>query len=63
MRYLLALTRDSRYGDSMERVLYNVALGIMPILEDGSTFYYSDYHPSARKSYDRIIPDARVPLG
>jgi uncharacterized protein len=59
MRYLLALTRDSRYGDSMERVLYNVALGIKPILEDGSTFYYSDYHPSARKSYDRIIPDAQ----
>lgn len=58
MRYMLSLTRDSRYGDSMERVLYNVALGILPILEDGSTFYYSDYHPSARKSYDRIIPDA-----
>jgi uncharacterized protein len=59
MRYLLVLTRDSRYGDSMERILYNVALGIKPILEDGSTFYYSDYHPSARKSYDRIIPDAQ----
>src|SRR5580658_8089013 len=59
MRYLLALTRDSRYGDSMERMLYNVALGIKPILEDGSTFYYSDYHASARKSYDRIIPDAQ----
>jgi DUF1680 family protein len=59
MRYLLAITRDSRYGDSMERVLYNVALGIKPILEDGSTFYYSDYHPSAHKSYDRIIPDAQ----
>jgi DUF1680 family protein len=59
MRSLLALTRDSRYGDSIERVLYNVALGIKPILEDGSTFYYSDYHASARKSYDRIIPDAQ----
>jgi len=59
MRYLLALTRESRYGDSMERVLYNVALGIQPILEDGSTFYYSDYHSSARKSYIRIIPDAQ----
>jgi len=58
MRYLLTLTRDSRYGDSLERMLYNVALGIKPILEDGSTFYYSDYHPSAQKSYVRIIPDA-----
>ena len=58
MRYLLTLTRESRYGDSMERVLYNVALGILPIQEDGSTFYYSDYHPAARKSYIRIIPGA-----
>ena len=58
MRYLLTLTRESQYGDSMERVLYNVALGILPILEDGSTFYYSDYHASTRKSYIRIIPDA-----
>jgi uncharacterized protein len=59
MRYLLAQTRESRYGDSMERMLYNVALGIQPILEDGSTFYYSDYHASAHKSYDRNIPDAQ----
>ena len=59
MRYLLTLTRESRYGDSMERMLYNVALGIQPILEDGSTFYYSDYHASARKSYIRIVPDAQ----
>ena len=59
MRYLLALTRESRYGDSMERMLYNVVLGIKPILKDGSTFYYSDYHASARKSYIRIIPDAQ----
>ncbi|HTQ56980.1 MAG TPA: beta-L-arabinofuranosidase domain-containing protein [Bryobacteraceae bacterium] len=58
MRYLLSITQDARYGDSMERVLYNCALGILPILEDGSTFYYSDYHPSTRKSYLRIIPDA-----
>ena len=59
MRYMLTLTRESRYGDSMERMLYNVALGILPILEDGSTFYYSDYHPSARKSYLRVIPNAQ----
>jgi DUF1680 family protein len=31
----------------------------MPILEDGSTFYYSDYHNPASKSYERIIPDAQ----
>ena len=50
-RYLLRVTRDSRYGDSMERVLYNTVLGAKPILEDGSSFYYSDYSTSGRKTY------------
>jgi len=43
-RYLLRATRDSRYGDSMERVLYNTVLGAKPIREDGHGFYYSDYN-------------------
>ncbi len=43
-RYLLRVTRDSRYGDSMERVLYNTILGAKPIQKDGSSFYYSDYN-------------------
>ncbi len=43
-RYLLRVTRDSRYGDSMERVLYNTIAGAKPILADGTTFYYSDYN-------------------
>jgi DUF1680 family protein len=50
-RSLLRITKDSRYGDSMERVLYNTILGAKPTLEDGSTFYYSDYHERAHKSY------------
>ncbi len=50
-RYLLRVTGDSRYGDSMERVLYNTVLGVKPILEDGSSFYYSDYTTSGRKTY------------
>ncbi len=50
-RYLLRVTRDSRYGDSMERVLYNTILGAKPLLEDGSSFYYSDYNRSAHKVY------------
>src|SRR5450631_308828 len=48
-RYLLRVTRDSRYGDSMERVLYNTIAGATPILADGTSFYYSDYNNSARK--------------
>ena len=50
-RALLRVTRDPAYGDSMERVLYNTVLGAKPILEDGSTFYYSDYSTSGRKNY------------
>ena len=50
-RYLLRVTGDSRYGDSMERVLYNTILGAKPILEDGTTFYYSDYNNNASKFF------------
>lgn len=48
-RYLLRTTRDSRYGDSMERILYNTVAGATPILADGTSFYYSDYNNSAQK--------------
>jgi DUF1680 family protein len=50
-RYLLRVTRDGRYGDSMERVLYNTVLGAKPLQPDGRAFYYSDYHAGARKDY------------
>jgi DUF1680 family protein len=50
-RYLLRATRDSRYGDSMERVMYNTVLGAKPLLADGSTFYYSDCNFRGRKVY------------
>jgi hypothetical protein len=50
-RYLLRVTRDSRYGDSMERVMYNTVLGAKPLHTDGRTFYYSDYNFKGRKVY------------
>ena len=50
-RYLLRITRESRYGDSMERVLYNTVLGATPIQPDGHAFYYSDYTPRAKKAF------------
>jgi hypothetical protein len=50
-RYLLRVTRDSRYGDSMERVMYNTILGAKPLQADGRTFYYSDYNFKGRKVY------------
>jgi hypothetical protein len=52
-RYLLRTTKDSRYGDSMERVLYNTIAGATPIMEDGTTFYYSDYNNNAKKVHYR----------
>ena len=53
-RYLLRFTAEARYGDSLERVLYNTILGIKDPKGDGHFFYYSDYHPSAQKKY---LPD------
>jgi DUF1680 family protein len=52
-RYLLRVTRDSRYGDSMERVMYNTVLGSLPLESDGRTYYYSDYNFKARKVYHK----------
>jgi len=48
-RYLLRVTKDPRYGDSMERVLYNTILGAWPIQADGTSFYYSDYAATGKK--------------
>jgi DUF1680 family protein len=50
-RYLLRVTRDAKYGDSMERVMYNTVLGAKPLERDGRTFYYSDYNFKGRKVY------------
>jgi uncharacterized protein len=54
-RYLLRVTHDGRYGDSMERVLYNTVLGAKGLQTDGRAFYYSDYHSWGSKVY---FPDA-----
>ena len=46
------VTRDSRYGDSMERVLYGTIAGAKPLFPDGKSFYYSDYNnTNAKKVY------------
>lgn len=52
-RYLLQVTKDARYGDSMERVLYNTILGAWPIQADGTSFYYSDYANTGKKVWYR----------
>jgi DUF1680 family protein len=50
-RYLLRVTGDSTYGDSMERMMYNTILGAKPLLADGRTFYYADFNNHGRKVY------------
>jgi hypothetical protein len=50
-RYLLRVTRDARYGDSMERTMYNTVLGAKPLEDDGEAFYYSDYNFDAKREY------------
>jgi DUF1680 family protein len=50
-RYLMRITGEPRYGDSMERLLYNAMLGALPTQPDGHTFYYSDYNMAAKKGF------------
>ena len=50
-RYLLRVTGDARYGDSMERVMYNTVLGAKPLQENGDNFYYSDYNYNGKRFY------------
>jgi len=50
-RYLLCATADSRYGDGLERVLYNAILAVKTPDNDGDYPYYSTYGPRARKVY------------
>ena len=50
-RYLLRATVDARYGDSMERMMYNTVLGAMPLEENGKHFYYADYSFDGKRVY------------
>ena len=50
-RYLLRVTRDSRYGDSMEQVMYNTVLGAKSMHADGRAFYYADYNFAGQKVF------------
>jgi DUF1680 family protein len=50
-RYLLRVTRDAHYGDSMERMMYNTVLGALPLEENGKNFYYADYNFDGARVY------------
>ncbi|HEY1272865.1 MAG TPA: beta-L-arabinofuranosidase domain-containing protein [Terriglobales bacterium] len=50
-RYLMRVSGEPRYGDSMERMMYNTILGAKPLRADGRTFYYSDFNFQGKKVY------------
>jgi uncharacterized protein len=52
-RYLLRVSRDARYGDSMERMMYNTVLGAKPLQDNGLAFYYSDYNFDGKRVYKK----------
>jgi DUF1680 family protein len=50
-RYLLRFTGDPRYGDNLERVIYNTILAVKPPDSDGDYPYYSTYSPNGTKVF------------
>jgi uncharacterized protein len=53
-RYLMTFTGEARYGDWIERLLYNGIGAALPITENGKNFYYSDYRVAGgAKTYAR----------
>jgi len=51
-RYLMIHTGEARYGDWIEKLLYNGIRASLRIRPDGRNFYYSDYRVSGgRKTY------------
>jgi hypothetical protein len=42
-RYLMQFTGEARYGDWIERILYNGIGAALPVTAEGKNFYYSDY--------------------
>jgi uncharacterized protein len=50
-RYLLRATGDARYGDGLERVLFNGTLAVKEPDADGDYPYYSTYGVQAKKVY------------
>jgi hypothetical protein len=50
-RYLIRLTGGARYGDGLERTIYNTILATRFPDSDGDYPYYSSYAPAAAKEY------------
>ena len=58
-RYLITHTGGAKYGDWIERLLYNGIGAALPMGERGRTFYYADYRPGGGKKeyyYEGLVP-------
>jgi hypothetical protein len=54
-RYLMRFTGEARYGDWIEKLVYNGAGAALPMQPDGSNFYYSEYAlGGGRKAYASV---------
>jgi len=54
-RYLLRFTGQAKYGDWIEKLLYNGIGAALPLKPDGSNFYYSEYNLNGcRKGYHSV---------
>ncbi|MGH9352220.1 MAG: beta-L-arabinofuranosidase domain-containing protein [Terriglobia bacterium] len=69
-KYLLQFTGEARYGDWMEKMVYNGIGAALPMSGRGDTFYYSDYNiggahkvyfhmafPCCSGTYSQAVPD------
>jgi DUF1680 family protein len=53
-KYLMLFTGEARYGDWIEKLLFNGIGASLPILAGGKHFYYANYHlGAAMKTYSR----------
>lgn len=50
-RYLMRFTGDARYGDGLERIMWNGLLMVRPQDSNGDSPYYSAYNPGAKKVF------------
>jgi uncharacterized protein len=50
-RYLMTFTGEARYGDWIERILYNGIGAALPITTGGKNFYYADYRVAGGVKY------------
>jgi DUF1680 family protein len=50
-KYLMEYTGEARYGDWIERLLYNAIGAALPIKDRGTHMYYMDYHLGSDLKY------------